>query len=102
MNSFVFSHGVLLLFLTEDVSESDVSLIVTCRLLVFRKIGVGICGEAICTAEGAASFGLGGGGAIWAGGLKCNIWVGSGLLVKASSSLDCATGFSFLEIVPHY
>ena len=83
----LFCLRVLLLFLTEDISESDISLIVSCRLLVFRKIGVDICGVVFCTADGPASFGLGVGGAIGADGLKGYIWVRSGLLMKASSCL---------------
>ena len=86
-----FCLRVLLLFLTDDVSESDVSLIVSCRLLVLRKIGVGICVVVVCTADGPASFGLGGRGAIATDGLKFNICVWSGLLMKASSCF----GFRF-------
>ena len=68
-----FCLRVLLLFPTNDVSESDVSLIVSCRLPVFRKIGVDFCGVVICTANDPAAFGLSGGGAIGTDGLKISI-----------------------------
>ena len=54
------------------MSESDVSLMVSCLLLDFRRIGVGTFVEAIRAEDGPAAFGLGGGGATGAVGLKCN------------------------------
>ena len=56
----VFFFKVRLLFRTEEVSESDVSLIVICRFLVFRKMGVGIgcTDEGICVADDPAVLGV--------------------------------------------
>ena len=52
----VFYFKVRLLFRIEEASESDVSLIVICRFLVFRKMGVGVGfdEEGICVADGPA------------------------------------------------
>ena len=66
------------------MSESEVSLIVSCLLLDFLSTGVGAFVESIRVTDGPAILGLVGGGAIGAIGLNCKIWVKSGRLIKAS------------------
>ena len=79
-----FFFTVLLLFLIEDVSESDVSLTVILRFQVFRKMGVGcFCtDDASCAPDGPAVSDNATCGAI---GLKFNICVRSGRFWNASS-----------------
>ena len=79
------------------MSESDVSLRVSCLLLDFGRISVGTFVEAVRAADGPAAFGVGGGGATGAGGLKCNTWVRSGRFRKASSCFGFHFGILILR-----
>ena len=87
----VFFFKVRSLFRIEEVSESDVSLIVSWRFEVFRKMGVGLgcTDEAICAPDGPAVFDVANCGAI---GLNLNICVRSGLFRNASSCFGFLLG----------
>ena len=86
-----FFFKVRLLFRIEEVSESDVSLIVSWRFEVFRKMSVGfVCtDEAICAPDGPAVFDVANFGAI---GLNLSICVKSGLFRNASSCFGFLLG----------
>ena len=80
-----------MLLLTDEVSESDASLIVMVRLSL-RNIRVCCLVDGVdCVADGPTVSGRLGDAAIGTSGLKCNICVKCGLFANASSCL----GLSF-------
>ena len=81
-----------LLFLTDEVSESDVLLTVMVRLSL-RNMGVSCLDDGFdCIADGPAVSDWVGGAAIGTCGPKCSICVKSGLFAKASSCLGLRFG----------
>ena len=76
-----------LLLLTDDASESDVSLAVIVRFSI-RNIGVSCLVDRVyCSADSPAVSGWVGGAEIGVGGLKCSICVKSGQFTNASLCL---------------
>ena len=81
---FCFSSWRLLL-LTDDVSDSEVSLTSMVRFAL-RRMGVGVLIDVVdFDADGPALSVWLGGGAIETGGLKCSIWVKPCLFTNALS-----------------
>ena len=97
-----------LLLLTDDVSESDISLRVRLSLrkivrLSLRKMGVSFLVNGVdCVADGPAISSWVGGAAIGTGGLKWCICVRSGLFTKASSCLGLRLGNHILRARQRY
>ena len=85
------------LFLTDAISESDVSLTVIVRSSL-RNMDVSYLVNWVdCIADGPAVSGCVGGAAIGTGGPERNICVKSGLFTNASSSLGLRFGICILK-----
>ena len=87
----------LLILLTDDVSDSEVSFTSIIRFSL-RKMGVSCLANKVdCHTDGPAVSGWVGGAAIGTGGLKCCIWVKSGLYLNTSSCFGFCFGIRFLK-----